>query len=292
MNKRGASHADWAISLGIFLLYILSMLMIIQPGVEPFYREDQLLKIATENFKENTAYSFYKTPLIIDTNGMQLTVPADYLVQLNVQLPFSGENVNNYAITNGDLDILKKFNIEEGWSSVSFNAVIESNQVYTFYMISNKKADGSSDEYIGPGIREPPSGTIISDTALPTANFTLTIGSTEALYGVSQALLAQEVSLPDSKGVSCQTGTAEEQEDKYNDLKTIWKYPRSKDFVAYYVDGSSPQYEITDLHDICVAAEPYEQANVFVEEWATRMFTTANGKTGEANPIRMGVKVW
>jgi hypothetical protein len=219
---------------------------------------------------------------------MELPVSANYMVTLNDVFPFSGD-VNFYAVTDALGVPLPNFKIVEGWTQISFDAFINNAGENRFYIISNKPAIGTSDTYS----RNVPTGSPeISDTAVPTANFTLTIGSTEALYGVSETLLKQEVSLPDYKGVSCQTGTAEEQEDKYNDLKTIWSYPKSKDFTTYYVEGSSPQYTIDKFHGICNQTQPYEQANVFVEEWATRMFTTANGKTGEINPIRMGVKVW
>ncbi|MFA5887952.1 MAG: hypothetical protein WC852_04555 [Candidatus Nanoarchaeia archaeon] len=284
MNKRGASHADWAISLGIFLLYILSMLMIIQPGVEPFYREDQLLKIATDHFKENTAYSFYKTPLIINVAGMELPVSADYMVTLNDAFPFSGD-VNNYAVTDALGVPLPNFRIAEDWSQISFDAFIDNAVENKFYIISNKPAIGVSDTY---SRNVPVLSPEITDTAVPTANFTLTIGSTEATYGVSESLLAR---LVNDGGANCMLPEYKIDEN-YVTLKGMWKYPTSKDLSLYYVEDSSPQYEITDLKNVCAAAAPYAQANVFVEEWATRMFTTANGKTGEVNPIRMGVKVW
>ena len=291
MNKRGASHADWAISLGIFLLYILSMLMIIQPGVEPFYREDQLLKIATDNFKENTAYSFYKTPLIIDTTGMDFAGEGDYNVILEEDFPFSGENVNNYALTDAFGEKLEdEYHITGGAhiSQISFKVHIIDG-INKFYIISNKLPDGTSVEYGAPATS--PSGTEISDSDIAphTPNFTLTIGSTEALYGVSESLLNMNVN---EGGANCMLPEGEI-EDNYITLKGIWNYPRSKDLSIYYVDGSSPQYEITDLHDVCIASEPYAQANVFVEEWATRIIDPVGGYAGgPPKPIRMGVKVW
>lgn len=283
MNKRGASHADWAISLGIFLLYILSMLMIIQPGVEPFYREDQLLKIATDNFKENTAYSFYKTLLIIDTTDMEFSAAGSYMVTLNDIFPFSGD-VNNYAVTDASGVPLPNFRIVEDWSEISFDAVINAGE-NRFYIISNKPAIGDPDTY---SRNVPILSPEITDTAVPTANFTLTIGSTEATYGVSESLLAKAVN---EGGANCML-PEEEIEENYITLKGMWKYPRSKDLSVYYVDGSSPQYELAALQNVCVAAAPYAQANVFVEEWATRMFFEDTGKEGITTPIRMGVKVW
>ena len=295
MNKRGASHADWAISLGIFLLYILSMLMIIQPGVEPFYREDQLLKIATDNFKENTAYSFYKTPLIINTAavGVDFAGPGSYMITLKDVFPFSGD-VNYYAITDALGVPLPNFKIVDDWSEISFDSAIIAGE-NRFYLISNKPAIGYPDIYS----RDVPTGSpeISDDTVSlpehPTANFTLIIGSTEATYGVSEALLARNVN---DGGANCMLPESEI-EDNYVTLKGMWKYPRSKDLSLYYVDGSSPQYELAALQNVCIASQPYAQANVFVEEWATRMFKASEnpaigGRYGKSNPIRMGVKVW
>ena len=54
MSKKGSTHVDWAISMGIFLTYILTMFILIQPGIEPIQKNDQLIEGA--NAKIENAY--------------------------------------------------------------------------------------------------------------------------------------------------------------------------------------------------------------------------------------------
>ncbi len=277
INKRGASHADWAISLGIFLVYILSMLMIIQPGAQPIYKEDRLLKIAKDNYKADTDYRFYKTPLIIDTTDKDFAGAGAYTVRIEGDLPFSGDG-NDFGVAAEDADgnLVPLDNFEIVLSETADDRIIFINNVESgrnaFYVISNAKAAGEPDTY--ERIAVPPTDSYISDAR---NNFTLIFGSTEVLIGVDEAQLA-------GGAVVCSTP------EDYADMKEAWAYPAGKDFATFYADGSSPRYSA--LIDVCNMAEPYEQASVFVEEWAARVFGTADGKYGNTQPIRMVVRVW
>ncbi|MDD4878156.1 MAG: hypothetical protein PHO02_03915 [Candidatus Nanoarchaeia archaeon] len=304
MDKKGASHADWAVSLGIFLLYILSMLMLIQPGVQPFYKNDELLNVVTENYKNETSFVFYKTPLVIDTIKGDFTPESmEYLVTINAAFPFSGLP-NDYAITGEDMVPLENFYIANDWSVVRFKAPITDTPDNKFYIINNKLADGSSKSYLDRGDASPGSGLEISnsDIAPHTPNFTLIIGSTETLQGVSADLLERDV---DDGGINCLDADETAHERKYNAIKGQWGFPRSKDFIVLYSNIASAQYNPTDYDSVenptgniipvCRYELPYEQASVVVEEWATRMFVPneiSGEYLGETKPIRMVVWLW
>lgn len=285
MDKRGANHADWAISLGIFLLYILSMMMIIQPGVQPFYKEDELLKVVTENYKAYTSFVFYKTPIIIDTTDTA-TVAGTYTVTINGPLPFSG-SINSYAVIDSEGNKMPLY-IADGFASMSFDAPIIKG-INLFYIISNKLGDGTSIEYQ----RDSPAFSSVIENDV---GYILTIGSTETLQGVSDALMVREVDDESSPlpGVNCEDTNAEQKQIKYEMLKRVWGFPRSKDFLIFYTDTASAQYATENIQPVCMAAVPYEQANVVVEEWATRMFVpNGDGEyMGETQPIRMVARVW
>ncbi|MBU2638801.1 MAG: hypothetical protein KJ955_07545 [Nanoarchaeota archaeon] len=272
IGKSGASHADWAISLGIFLVYILSMLMIIQPGAQPIYKEDRLLKIAKDNYKNSTSYSFYKTPLIIDTADLDFAGADTYTVRVEGDLPFAGDG-NDFAVAigvDGNLVPLDNFEIvlADGADRIVFISSVAVGK-NTFYVISNARAVGVPDGYPDRGTVLP-TDSYISDARL---NFTLVFGSTEVLTGVDEAQLT-------AGSVVCAIP------GHYAALKEAWAYPASKDFVTFYAGGSSPRY--TALNEVCNQSQPYEQASVFVEEWATRLVN----KTGVTEPIRMVVRVW
>ena len=52
--KNGAIHVDWAISMGLFLLYTFLLFIMIKPGAEVEHKPDSLFTIMENNFFEET----------------------------------------------------------------------------------------------------------------------------------------------------------------------------------------------------------------------------------------------
>jgi len=67
--KKGASHVDWAISMGIFLVFIMLTFIFLRPGTEQVYKGDVLLKIIEDGLKEKGYYTVEKQLLFIDYSG-------------------------------------------------------------------------------------------------------------------------------------------------------------------------------------------------------------------------------
>jgi hypothetical protein len=67
MNKRGASHTDWAISMAIFIVYILLMIIFLKPGVAAIYKPEGLMQLVETNFFDETNWVVRETWLDIDT---------------------------------------------------------------------------------------------------------------------------------------------------------------------------------------------------------------------------------
>lgn len=65
MNKRGASHTDWAISMAIFIMYILLLIIFLKPGVAPIYKPEGLMQLVEDNFFEETSWVVRETWLDI-----------------------------------------------------------------------------------------------------------------------------------------------------------------------------------------------------------------------------------
>ena len=65
IKKRGSTHVDWVMSIGIFLIYLLALFIIIKPGVREIYSEDTLLSIVENNVKGNIVWTIKETPLFI-----------------------------------------------------------------------------------------------------------------------------------------------------------------------------------------------------------------------------------
>ena len=64
--KRGFSHLDWAISMGIFLVAILSIFIYIKPFSTDIYEGDDLVGIIKEKFNEEAYWTIKKLPLFVE----------------------------------------------------------------------------------------------------------------------------------------------------------------------------------------------------------------------------------
>ena len=64
MGKRGTSHIDWVISIGIFIVYVLLLLVWIKPGYEPVFEQDTLVSIVKNNIEKDHGVEVLKTLVV------------------------------------------------------------------------------------------------------------------------------------------------------------------------------------------------------------------------------------
>ncbi len=67
-NKKGLSHVDWAISLGIFLLYLMWFFVFVKPQFIADESPTQLLESTRESLVENLQWVVEKRPLFVFSN--------------------------------------------------------------------------------------------------------------------------------------------------------------------------------------------------------------------------------
>lgn len=65
MKKRGLTHIEWAISMGIFLIALIFFFILLRPGAKPAYEQEALMDIVEKNFNENFVWQVKKTPVFI-----------------------------------------------------------------------------------------------------------------------------------------------------------------------------------------------------------------------------------
>ena len=117
-NKKGAEHVDWAISIGIFLLFLLSILVYIKPVYKPTYEAETLGEMIKDSFLAENNATIYKLPLIVSGCTIKL---CDYT-------QFQINNLkNNVLITSNEVII---YNYKRSGSSISFST---SNIIYWLY---------------------------------------------------------------------------------------------------------------------------------------------------------------
>lgn len=64
-NKKGAGHVDWTISIGIFLIFLLSILVFIKPVYKPTYESEVLGEMVKNSFLAENNRTIYRRPIII-----------------------------------------------------------------------------------------------------------------------------------------------------------------------------------------------------------------------------------
>lgn len=272
--KKGATHADWAVSLGIFLIYILSLFILIQPGIEPIFRNENLIKIAESSFFNETRLTIEKTPLIF--RPIEIESGGEYIAEIEDNIPFSGEDLDlsDFYVTDDQGNPLP-FDMSFGEGNTIVNqirvsALFSTNNPTTVYIYY------STDAYELPP--QLPAVAVIGEE-LPRLNFTRTFGSMEVMSGINKNIISVN---PLSINFLCTTP------EEYSLLKEQWNYPSNKDFQIFMISTPNPRYTLEDINNVCSQAQPFEQASVFVQE---RVDTTLD-RFGNREPLRINLRVW
>ncbi|MBI4154120.1 hypothetical protein HY501_02190 [Candidatus Woesearchaeota archaeon] len=276
LNKEGASHADWAISLGIFLVYTLVLFLVVQPGTEPVFKEENLLQIVRVHFENATNYRLERTLLIINVSTSPTDTPAGVF---RLTAPFTGEFEEDFLINRRDLGDApageREFDMVFNPTSVTIDlgdpllspASATPAQNYSEYEVYHAAVSF-------PTPADPGAGEII----LPDEMYTF--GPTEVLDGINKNVISN------TNPIIVNFPCADQAE--YDALKAAWGYPASKEFSIYVVAGSSPVYDIAENVSVCAVARPYDQASVFVDEYASWVLD----EYGNRFPVRVNIKVW
>ncbi len=275
MHKKAASHVDWAISMGIFLLYVLSMFTLIQPGIQPLHKSSELVIIAEDGLKNDIYYNITKTPIYITVKPTKILFTNYRII---VPLPIPGDNTDfniTYKAISGS-EVSARFTISG--NDAVFNPPVAisggagpNGMTYNFFLYY------STDKYK----TFPPS---CGWGGCPVANglFDYTMGATETRFGIDQAKLSSFTN-------SYCFNTIPSDSRSYQKLKERWKYPAEKDFSIYYVPSGKIPYNInTDKIDLCARAQPLDQSDIFVKEWIDWMLNTDSS----LKPIILNVKSW
>lgn len=229
MNKRG-SHADWAISMGIFLVYILILFIIIRPGVEPVHDESNLLDLVEEKFNEEVKWIVKMSPLFVRTcKATERNEPSTVTVEdksgfwkfTKVKLPETEAAFGKYCVSIGS-----KFTLTCGGSDCPCGAGCPyvSDKIFRLYY-TPKGLEYIEENY--PELRLDSKGESNAE-----------LGSSENLKGIYEKWLSNFKS------------------KDYETVKEDWNFPESRDFSISVNKGE------------IIGGKPYEQANVFVREWS------------------------
>ncbi len=253
MNKKGLSYVDWAISLGIFLVFTLTIFVVFKPHVIEYQSVDYLVSIAEQGIKEYSYYEIERYPLFVKPsesvdNWLEVDMGSySALFSGNIRVYDSNLNLVSHN-TNGDNLYLGDFD---------YNLV--GGTVYEFGILRSELAGFADDETNSWG-------PIVS--CLGDENTECTFGVVEKLRGFSESNVS---SLLDCGSI-----------ENYNSFKEIIKYPSARDLsVIISGEGADPAFD-------CGFREPQESDNVFAFNWADNMLQNDGTKV----PVNVEVMVW
>src|SRR3989344_7529820 len=65
-NRRGAIHVDWAMSMGLFLIYVVVLFILIKPGYYAEHKPENLFSILETNFIKNVSIKIKEVQIVIE----------------------------------------------------------------------------------------------------------------------------------------------------------------------------------------------------------------------------------
>ncbi|MDD5177887.1 MAG: hypothetical protein PHT54_01220 [Candidatus Nanoarchaeia archaeon] len=230
--KKGTSHADWAISMGLFLVAIMVLLMFLRPGFQAEHKEDVLSWIIEEGVKNNVTLNVEKIPVYIEIIDPIVYPSGTYVMDFNIEhfpindlnkyfimLDSKNQRINNFLISNSGA----------GTKNIKARVFLDANDLNLFYIVYTPGIDQTSTD---------PGAQTLAESAVE-----ITIGPIARNNGIYN-LWVEDL----SKLCSTETG--------YTGIKADWKYPPNKEFEIY-IDGKK----------ICNMAEPSTRDDVFVRSW-------------------------
>lgn len=273
--QKGTSHVDWAISVGLFVVYVLLLFIFLKPGAEPSYSTSSLFKIVEYNLHRDAKYSMEKTPVFIrPIPGDFPELEGNYQVSIEcAELPMPYEVVfpphaavimhNNSALP--FRVELRRIGIRRS-DKLRLNATFSgSSSTYLFFLLnaSNNNYTGSLSEESNRLMNHPYNPPVCPVKRDEVMNFTYEFGVAETLEGFSNPTLGNLVD--------------------YDYLKKKWNFPPDRDFIINITNASTGGV----LRTINNAQIPVN-ANVFVNSYKDWILEP----NSDLSPIRLEIVIW
>lgn len=287
--KKGASHVDWAISMGLFLVFVMLALIFLRPGTEQIYKGDTLLKIIEDGLEEDGYYSIEKQFLVIEPTSissdkyeMRIRNPTQYGVNPDWKI-----NKAHLGLVNNSLGTVPSeellyipYDLDDEYCNINPSDCLGDVLDIETYLIDNEKnifwfmysEDVNYPQY-DVGIEfpsNPEEGCFGTGTCLLDGeNFTYEFGVSEISRGFS--------------------------EDKLNDLESVdyailkndWDIPLDKNFRVTVINLTA--YKEDGIDFFRGSEDPVPTGvSIFVKEWKDWTLTPK----GELAPVEVRIELW
>lgn len=257
--KRGASHVDWVISMGIFLVYVVALFVFLRPGVTVEHKPLAMLDLLENNIKNEVYVNLKETPVHVESCWYKKD-------------PVTGTPQGDSTLTirddNSAWDFVKVEPSGYRWSTGGSSAELKcgvDNQIESpgidFYLSYLPKIKTGK-----PSLSLECDGTCEAELrATENSDFVYELW----LDNVKQYWL-DEPGLDDSL--------------VYDKIKEKFGFPEVKDFIIKVKKDTSNEYVLIG------SSEPKpEQANIYIIEWKDSYIDSAGNVAGE---IIVHIEVW
>lgn len=190
--KKGFGYVDLVISVGIFIIYILSIFIFFKPGIQEEYNPTYLNTIIEQSLKKDLYWQVEKMPIFINSF---LLLGVEGNKKFELEFPFNNWQ-NNANLYDSDLNEIG-FQFDNPNKLIFETYIKKGFNKKTFYITHSSE------------ISNPP---LLSGTTL-TTQFIYKYGVKENLYGINGQNLTDYLNNID-----------------YNTLKNNWHYPTTKNF--------------------------------------------------------------
>lgn len=317
--KKGATHVDWAISMGIFLIYVLLMFIFLKPATEPTYNGNTLLETVYTGLENDTTYTVQRGYFIIKPKDLE-SIPHDSEGRYNIRIKSVGaylsegwkssEEQGLYHLTmfneslgkvppeeldgqDVDFDFTNEYCTTHTCSDadkdvLDITAKLENNENNIFWFVYSEGAIYSHlqayIDYTNPQCQEenPPGARI--------RNCLLNDGPADGIddedftyeFGVIETYSGFSQDKLEALSIEYPGGSEEE----YQELKEKWGIPEGVQFTVNITNLSS--YPIDIDYEFGATKEVIENVDVFAKEWGDWMLQ----EKATYLPIKISVKVW
>ena len=244
MKKRGVSHVDWVISMGIFILYVVALFIFLRPGVTVEHKPQALLDLMEEEVKNEIVINVKETPLHVKCCKQYMKDGSSIPSTISVQ-----DKKNNWRIIKvleGGFDVTGDVTSGSDFELVCDGEDITTARDYILSFVPKNKEETSISLELKCNGNECPADEK-SDAELR---------ATENRYVVYKNWLESDGWVEDIN----------KDGNIYEELKYEFGFPQEKEFAIYFlIDTEELKEEYLEVGPKDMKKP--EQGNVYILEW-------------------------
>lgn len=290
MDKKGSEHVDWMVSMGIFLVALITIFLLLKPGLQKERNEDFLLNILEEKFTNDFFWNIKKVPLNIGVCESYDTEPpnpehiepkigldvgqgwglskTEIFYKANDGGIISNEDKNSETIKN-EITCVGVGEVNPPCSRYECYIQVEMAVVYYFTYAQNNPVEFSLAD------------STTSDCIIEHCNYR--IGAVENSYGLNDNENNFKNFLGESKSNGEKTLSiySKAKVDGVTKIKKTWDFPENKDFFI-----KADNKDILEFN--YQTASPEDRTNIYTKTFRTNLIN----KYGEITPVTIYFGVW